>query len=701
MSPIARSATGFAAALVLASGLAAPAHAGFTDGRYGAGYNISALDGLDADGSGMIDNGEVATAAQTAYLNAIIANFADVTNTTEALARAKRIKDDICKAIDMVKCRDAAIGACLEKAKKNGTLCISFTMPANVAGVAAHDGKTACTANDKLKIGGQFLQGITRKPNGEPFLWDNQFMELMLTLLHEGKHAIQDYSPSPTPPGADACKIEAARNKKRACNEAEMAGANMGAQVCEQEWIAEIKAALDALKATNPEDPDPTAPGTSEATKKIIAEIRTQFPANGDKAARDAIIDGLMGYICGVDDRTDRIVTCYGFAKLALQAFIDSNYSGAAAKAVALKALRDSLNNARWSVTISRYAPRVTQFSNGGSGDIEQWDELGNLTLIPTGMGRVSDMELLFGDESGVLMVTGGDPVLNTGQIQIYIDNNADGAFQQTELAQVIVGPPGFGANTEIIDMSLVGASPILLDLDTGACWPTFDVNADDIPDNINPPVYQTQEIPHFIQSAALDPAINAVVLTPYETDDRAAWLFDEPLLILPGQNFDGDPFNDTELLVPTYDAIAFPPAFNDPPADGATTMDLAAQLDPAPPIRADVFFDVVVVNLANTPVETLASGLVAGADPFAVALSRPVALGDRIRIDDSNGRSSHVHTVACDGVGADINGDGAVNGADLGLLLGAWGSASPCFDLTGDGVTDGADLGLLLGAWS
>lgn len=45
-----------------------------------------------------------------------------------------------------------------------------------------------------------------------------------------------------------------------------------------------------------------------------------------------------------------------------------------------------------------------------------------------------------------------------------------------------------------------------------------------------------------------------------------------------------------------------------------------------------------------------------------------------------------------------DLTGDGQVNGADLGLLLGAWGTADG--DLTGDGVTDGADLGLMLGAW-
>ena len=47
----------------------------------------------------------------------------------------------------------------------------------------------------------------------------------------------------------------------------------------------------------------------------------------------------------------------------------------------------------------------------------------------------------------------------------------------------------------------------------------------------------------------------------------------------------------------------------------------------------------------------------------------------------------------------ADFNGDGVVDGADLGALLGAWG-AGGATDLNADGVTDGADLGVLLGAW-
>jgi hypothetical protein len=45
-----------------------------------------------------------------------------------------------------------------------------------------------------------------------------------------------------------------------------------------------------------------------------------------------------------------------------------------------------------------------------------------------------------------------------------------------------------------------------------------------------------------------------------------------------------------------------------------------------------------------------------------------------------------------------DLNGDRVVNGADLGILLGAWGT--PDADLDADGTTAGSDLGLMLGRW-
>lgn len=46
-----------------------------------------------------------------------------------------------------------------------------------------------------------------------------------------------------------------------------------------------------------------------------------------------------------------------------------------------------------------------------------------------------------------------------------------------------------------------------------------------------------------------------------------------------------------------------------------------------------------------------------------------------------------------------DLNHNGTVDAADLGLLLGGWNTPGAT-DLTGDGTTDAADLAVLLGAW-
>lgn len=51
---------------------------------------------------------------------------------------------------------------------------------------------------------------------------------------------------------------------------------------------------------------------------------------------------------------------------------------------------------------------------------------------------------------------------------------------------------------------------------------------------------------------------------------------------------------------------------------------------------------------------------------------------------------------VACIG---NLTGDGQVDGADLGILLGQWGGPGTA-DFNNDGIVNGADLGILLGAW-
>jgi murein tripeptide amidase MpaA len=58
------------------------------------------------------------------------------------------------------------------------------------------------------------------------------------------------------------------------------------------------------------------------------------------------------------------------------------------------------------------------------------------------------------------------------------------------------------------------------------------------------------------------------------------------------------------------------------------------------------------------------------------------------------------VFALGCPATLGDLDGDGIVGAADLGILLGAWGGPGPA-DLDGSGAVDAGDLAVLLGAWS
>jgi hypothetical protein len=83
--------------------------------------------------------------------------------------------------------------------------------------------------------------------------------------------------------------------------------------------------------------------------------------------------------------------------------------------------------------------------------------------------------------------------------------------------------------------------------------------------------------------------------------------------------------------------------------------------------------------NPANgpTPVPAYAQGL------QSVVAKQSIAVGVRRSVSNPS----------------DLNGDGVVGAADLGILLSAWGSFGTG-DIDGDGVVGAADLGILLSAW-
>lgn len=56
---------------------------------------------------------------------------------------------------------------------------------------------------------------------------------------------------------------------------------------------------------------------------------------------------------------------------------------------------------------------------------------------------------------------------------------------------------------------------------------------------------------------------------------------------------------------------------------------------------------------------------------------------------------------IDCEPCGGDFNGDFKVDGADMSILMVAWGDCEGCAaDLNGDGMVDIRDLALLTAAW-
>jgi parallel beta-helix repeat protein len=108
-------------------------------------------------------------------------------------------------------------------------------------------------------------------------------------------------------------------------------------------------------------------------------------------------------------------------------------------------------------------------------------------------------------------------------------------------------------------------------------------------------------------------------------------------------------------------------------------------------------------VNAASTSVE---SSIICGntVDQVAGAFT---GLGDNCIVDSCEDTDDNGIPDECEACVGDVNGDGQVNGFDLGLLLAAWTGSNDCAnefclaaDFNGDGHVDGLDMGLFLAAW-
>jgi hypothetical protein len=120
-------------------------------------------------------------------------------------------------------------------------------------------------------------------------------------------------------------------------------------------------------------------------------------------------------------------------------------------------------------------------------------------------------------------------------------------------------------------------------------------------------------------------------------------------------------------------------------------------------------FDDRITVYLADTCPDELSSVVACGDDTCGTSASVSFfGIANQeyaIRIGSPDGSmGTATLAISCDGgkepCTGDINGDGIVDGADLGLLLTAFGTDNPDADFNNDGTVNGADLGLMLSSW-
>lgn len=162
---------------------------------------------------------------------------------------------------------------------------------------------------------------------------------------------------------------------------------------------------------------------------------------------------------------------------------------------------------------------------------------------------------------------------------------------------------------------------------------------------------------------------------------------------IRPGGEGAPGPFNLTGDLVCHDTSVIQIELAGDAPIDEHDQLHVTGDVTLAGTLDVSLLDDFKPVVGAQFTIIAATGGTITGSFDF---VSSPVT------VDIEYGRSTVTLLVTAVPVPGDVNGDGVVDGADLGILLSAWGECVECAaDLNGDGVVDGADLGMLLSAWT
>ena len=122
---------------------------------------------------------------------------------------------------------------------------------------------------------------------------------------------------------------------------------------------------------------------------------------------------------------------------------------------------------------------------------------------------------------------------------------------------------------------------------------------------------------------------------------------------------------------------------------------DINFSVNGAPIVAAPTYADIDGLSIAGCNLKVMSGGGVGECTTLFIKgqVDNLVLGGGQHMID-----CIEAEDIVSGGMPGDLNGDGTISGADMGLLLSGW--ATPAGDINGDGTTDGSDLGMLLALW-
>lgn len=376
--------------------LAATARAG-----YDRPLGVSDEQSLQLDGAPLGRVGEPAASETVRKLKAKL----DLPSDDAATQTLARIRANMVKIIELAKCENATIGACLEKQYLEGRMCIDFK--ATDAARILNDLSAECHA-EPINFPLQLL------PTDDRPIEDGLMIYLFLNALHEGKHGVQDFDPG-IQQGDDARQREARTKRKQDVNENE-------AEDLENDVIDRLKAALQSVRNGQ------GVPANATGAVQKLAEAYAALPLAQRNARIDFIVPILMRIRVGnVNRKTSLTVEQSNF-----EAFLE----GAQTWQQALENIRlGRVWQVRRAGTGSENPIERLYFGDPGSGLLQQ--QVGDAeqsfdTLLD---GTTGGLLLPAGDR---LLVVGNDDPTGDGVVLGYADTDLDGFFESATRQELI-----------------------------------------------------------------------------------------------------------------------------------------------------------------------------------------------------------------------------------------------------------------------